>query len=645
MNTHTLYKAFAVLLATVVLVSCANRGSGPQGGPKDENPPVVLQTIPEYGAVNVDTTITDIHIKCDELVAIKDAYKHVVVSPPMKNKPSVRNKGKEAILSFVDTLKPNTTYTVYFGDAIVDNNESNPMRNYQFVFSTGNHVDSLYIDGYVIDAGNLARREDIIVGIYANAVDTTFTTTPFMYVAKTDTLGYFKISNIPDDAYNIFALNDVASSWYYSQKAGGEVAFLDEQVRPKIIENGKLKIESSLPTSLKGGADSIVVRSDSITPELLNSLTLRLFKEENKQEYFKKAVHPNRESFTLIFGHEPTKMPELKVLGGADSISHSLSTLPPVSSAVNFQLSTIPWLMEKIQRRDSLVYWITDTTLLKSDTLRFEMKYLKTDSVGNLAETIDTLKLVVPQKKTAPIKKKKKSAVDAKVKRTALTFEHNIREKMEIPDTITLKFAEPIDSIAYDSISLCLKEDTLFTPVPISFEIDDSVCTKQLRIIYEKDFGQTYKLTVDSASVYSIYGRHNDKFYKTFTLNKLETYSNLYITFPENPEHAILELLDLKNVVKYRSVLEGGEVTFQDIKPDKYVLRMIIDTNSNGKWDTGDISQGIQPEIVYYCPKLMNLPANWDVEELWDYKSINVLEQRPEEIGLRGNSTGKKSKK
>lgn len=624
MHTHALHKAFAVLLATAVLASCANRGSGPQGGPKDENPPIVLQTIPEYGAVNVDTTITDIHIKCDELVAIKDAYKHVVVSPPMKNKPGVRNKGKEAIVSFVDTLKPNTTYTIYFGDAIVDNNESNPLRNYQFAFSTGDHVDSMYIDGYVIDAQTLARREGIIVGVYTDAVDTTFTTTPFMYVAKTDTLGCFRMTNIPDGQYSVFALNDLSSSWYYSQKTGGEVAFLDEQVRPKIIENGKLKIESSLPTSLKGGADSVVVRSDSIAPELLNSLILRLFKEENKQEYFKKAVHPSKECFTLIFGHEPTKLPDLKVF---------------------CPLSTTPWVMEKIQRSDSLVYWITDTTLLKSDTLRLEMTYLKTDSIGNLADAIDTLKLVVPHKKVN-ISKSKKKGDDKKeaTKRVPLTFVHNIKEKMEVPDTITINFAEPIDSIVYDSISLCIKEDTLFTPVPINFEIDDSLCTKELRITYDKSFGETYKLTIDSASVYSIYGRHNDKFYKTFALKKLEEYANLYVTFPENPENAILELLDLKGVVKYRSVLEENEVIFQDIIPEKYVLRMIIDSNSNGKWDTGDVKEGIQPEQVYYCPKLMNLPANWDVEELWDYKSIDVLVQRPEELDKDNGKSNRKNR-
>ena len=636
MHTHALHKAFAVLLATAVLASCANRGSGPQGGPKDENPPIVLQTIPEYGAVNVDTTITDIHIKCDELVAIKDAYKHVVVSPPMKNKPGVRNKGKEAIVSFVDTLKPNTTYTIYFGDAIVDNNESNPLRNYQFAFSTGDHVDSMYIDGYVIDAQTLARREGIIVGVYTDAVDTTFTTTPFMYVAKTDTLGYFRMTNIPDGQYSVFALNDLSSSWYYSQKTGGEVAFLDERIKPK-GQGSRVKGQ--------GMMDSVMVSPDSIAPELLNSSILRLFKEENKQEYFKKAMHPNRESFTLIFGHEPTKLPELKVLGGADSISHSLSTLPPVSSAVNFQLSTIPWVMEKIQRSDSLVYWVTDTTLLKTDTLRLEMTYLKTDSIGNLADAIDTLKLVVPHKKVN-ISKSKKKGDDKKeaTKRVPLTFVHNIKEKMEVPDTITINFAEPIDSIVYDSISLCIKEDTLFTPVPINFEIDDSLCTKELRITYDKSFGETYKLTIDSASVYSIYGRHNDKFYKTFALKKLEEYANLYVTFPENPENAILELLDLKGVVKYRSVLEENEVIFQDIIPEKYVLRMIIDSNSNGKWDTGDVKEGIQPEQVYYCPKLMNLPANWDVEELWDYKSIDVLVQRPEELDKDNGKSNRKNR-
>ncbi len=607
MKALSTHRTLTALIAISVLVaSCANRGAGPQGGPKDEIPPVFEKCSPEPGSVNIDTLLKNVKMEFNENIVIKDAYKYVIVSPPMKNKPMVRATNKKVYTSFEDdTLQANTTYTIDYGNAITDNNEGNPLINFSYTFSTGDHLDTLFIEGYVIDAHTLAPKPEIIVGVYPNASDSDFITKPLFRVAKTNEEGYFRIKNIPDSTYKIYAINDLSSNWYYKSAAGGEVAFQGSRVKGQ----GSRRNET-VPMS----KDSSIIAGGMSKEE--EPLVLRLFKEELTQEYFKKAFRPAKETFTIVFGHEPTMMPDLKVLGTVDSVNSTTQEL---------------WVLEKPIRKDSLVYWITDTTLLKTDSLRLEMKYLKTDSLGNLAETLDTLKLTVPIKRSVQAKKKKKDE-EHKSDIQFIAFTHNLKQEMEVYDTITLNFAEPIKSIDYDSITVSIKVDSLFNPIPISFETGDSACNKELRIIYEKQFDETYKLNIDSACITSIYGRHNTKFYKTFTYKKPDSYANLYITFVNNPENAILELMNEQEAVKYTSILEDNEVIFQDIAPGTYYLRMIIDDNHNGKWDTGNVMKGLQPEKVYYMPEKLDLPANWDIEQKWDYESFDLLSQRHSDL-------------
>jgi len=593
MNIRALYRVIIALLLTVVSISCANRGAGPQGGPKDVNPPVLEESSPQYGDANIDTTLSKIKFKFNENVAIKDAYKHLIVSPPLKSIPNVKASGKEVITTFDDTLQANTTYTIYYGDCITDNNEGNPLSNYIYSFSTGAEVDSMYIDGYVINALTLAPMPDVIAGVYkVGSPENSFRTTPLYRLAKTNQKGYFRIMNVAAGEYNLFAIKDLASTWYYSNKEGGQVAFFDNPV-------------SSKPLS---------AAIDSISND---PIVLKMFVEHKKQEYFKKAMHPKRESFTLVFGNNRVSMlPEFKLLD-KDSLL----------------LEEPQFIRQESGRTDSLIYWVKDTVLLKSDTLRLEMKYLKSDSLNNLVLTTDTLKLSVPKKRVAEKKKKKSKKEEASVEEKKIEFiaiKHNFAEAMNVVDTITLHFSEPIKSISFDNITLNHVKDSVYTPVPITFETPDSVCNMELRVIYDKWFGETYRFNIDSASIESIYGRHNGKFYKTFKLQRLEEFANLFLKFKENPTDAVIELIDNNDVVKYRSVLEDGEVVFQDVLPGKYYMRMFIDLNKNGKWDTGDVDSLLQPEEMYYMPEELSLPANWDIEQIWDYKSFHILKQRPE---------------
>ena len=174
------------LVAT--LLSCARMGQ-PDGGWYDDTPPRVLYTSPADKATGVwGKRIT---ITFDEFIKLEDAVNKVVISPPQIEPADIKAAGKRIIIELKDTLKPNTTYTIDFSDAISDNNEGNPMGNYTYTFSTGERIDTFEVAGNVLEAANLEPVKGILVGLYDDLSDTAFVTRPMMRVSRTDSRGRF----------------------------------------------------------------------------------------------------------------------------------------------------------------------------------------------------------------------------------------------------------------------------------------------------------------------------------------------------------------------------------------------------------------------------------------------------------------------
>ncbi len=590
-------------MTAVLLHSCANRGSGPQGGPKDESSPVIVKSSPDNRARLVSSK--RISIEFNELISIEAAYKNVIISPTQKNQPTVKAIGKKAVITLEDSLLDNTTYTIDFGNSIVDYNEKNVLKDYQFSFSTGADFDTLQISGIVLDAHTLKAMSGISVGIYKTDNDTAFETTPFMRMTKTKEDGSFVIRNIKEGKYKLYALNDFTQTYFYKQ-IGTDIAFCDSILQPDVHMHGK--IDTIWSDSLKTKFDSLIV--DAHTEYYPKDLILKSFKENPIRHFFKKCTRNGKNNFTLTFGATPLKQPVLTII---DSTEHS-----------NW------YVQEKAMRADSLTYWITDSLLYKQDTLKLSLIYLKTDSTSNLVEKTDTINMVVTNK----IGKKRNKSNEVDNQNLPLLFVHNIVNDMEVYDTLSLNFEEPITEIAKDSIQLFIKKDTIWTQVPFELIKDDSLCTKKLNFIYKKSYGDTYKLNVDSASIRSMYGRTVDKFYKTFRIKQLEEYGNLFIKLPDMPQNGIIELLNQKEQWVQTAFIDGNEYIFQDIKPGVYYIRLIIDENANGKWDTGIYKDNKQAELVYYYPKQIKIRANWDIEEEWPYNNIPWEKQRPEELKI-----------
>ena len=198
---HTLPLAVIIIL----LYACASTGT-PDGGPYDETPPKFVRATPEPNATN--NKRKKIAIEFDEFIKIENAAEKVIISPPQTEMPEVKASGKRVLVEFFDTLRDNTTYTIDFGDAIVDNNEGNPMGNFSYAFSTGEIIDTMEVSGTVLNAQDLEPIKGIQVGLHSNLNDSAFTSLPFVRISRTDSRGHFTIKGVAPGKYRIYALKD-----------------------------------------------------------------------------------------------------------------------------------------------------------------------------------------------------------------------------------------------------------------------------------------------------------------------------------------------------------------------------------------------------------------------------------------------------
>ena len=226
-------KYFAIIVSAVLLSRCANVVT-PTGGPKDVKAPVVLEASPENNSTNFKGKT--IRLTFDEFVTLNNASNNVFISPPMNKKPTYRTSGKTVIIKFEEPLKPETTYSINFGNAIKDLHEGNVFKGYTFNFSTGDKIDSLSLKGKITSAETLKAAEGFIIGLYTNDNDTlTLDSLPYRvkpnYVTTTDKNGNFEFSGLADKDYLIFALKDNNANLIFDL-ATEEIAFSKDLVRP-----------------------------------------------------------------------------------------------------------------------------------------------------------------------------------------------------------------------------------------------------------------------------------------------------------------------------------------------------------------------------------------------------------------------------
>ena len=617
---HIVRKAFPVVVLAAILYSCASIGR-PEGGPKDYDPPRFVGSTPVAGAIN--NKRTKVSLQFDEFIKLEKATEKVVVSPPQIQQPEIKASGKRIQVNLLDSLKPNTTYTIDFSDAIVDNNEGNPLGNFAFTFSTGAQIDTMEVSGTVLDASNLEPIKGILVGLHANLNDTAFTKLPFDRVARTDSRGRFSIRGVAPGKYRIFGLMDSDQNFAFTQKSE-VIAFNDSLIIPRMEE--RLRMDTAWVDSLT--YDTIVEKK--YMHYLPDDVILRAFKELNYSQYLIKSERLVPQKFTLYFA------------GKADTL--------PVLKGLNFE-DKDAFIIEKNQRNDTIHYWVKDSLLYKQDTLALSLTYLYTDTLNQLIPRTDTLKLVSKQKtltKEEPEKKKKKKKKDEEDEPEPTKFlpvNVGAPSSMDVYGSISLTFDEPI--ARFDSAAIHLKEkvDTLWKDIPFEFE-QDSLNLKRFNLYYDWEPGNEYEFSVDSTAFHGIYGLFTDKIKQGFKVRKLEEYASITFLVTGADSTAFVELLDAQDkVVRQRRLTDGGYADFYFLNPGKYCARLVNDRNGNGIWDTGNFEKGEQPEEVYYYNMILEPKANWDLDkQSWDIHAIPLDKQKLDELKKQKPDEDKKKK-
>lgn len=605
---------YTVITIAVLLISCANMGQGPQGGRIDLSPPRLMSSSPKHNTTNFKGN--KIELIFDENVIIKDQNDKVIVTPPQKRMPIIRSANRKLTVELRDTLKENTTYTIDFTDAVQDNNENNPLENFSLSFSTGDVVDSLTVSGRVIQAMDNEPVKGYYVGLHSNMADTAFTHTPFERISKTNDRGEFTIRGIAPGQYRLFALDDKNRDYMYDNPMEA-LAFYDVMLEPSAID--AVRYDTIFADEEKQLVDSI--KTVNYVKFLPDNIVMKSFLSDKKREYFKNAERKEARQFSLNFG---------------------AATDEPLLEPLNFDPS-IDWVIaDRNLSRDTIyTYWIKDESIMQMDTLLFNMTYNMTDTLNNLVTKTDTLSVINRERKNRK-KDKEKKKDDEGEEIIFLEIKSNIKGSWDIFDRIDIEFNEPIADSLKSLISFQQKVDTVYKDVDFTFS-SDSLNPRKYQVSRRWQYGEEYKIAIDSASVYSIYGLWNDKWEHSFKVKTEDQYghvavrvSGIYDSIP-----SFMELLDSAGKPLRKAVVKDHIAIFRNVNPGKYFARLIIDSNNNGKWDTGEYAENRQPEEVYYYQSSFEVRAYWEDELAFDVdlssysKPEEILKNKPEDKEAR----------
>ena len=635
---------FALLLFTLALVAACARMGNPDGGWYDETPPRVVGASPTEKATGVKTR--KLHIRFNEFIKIENATENVVVSPPQLESPDIKAGGKSIDIELKDSLKANTTYTVDFSDAITDNNEGNPLGNYTYSFSTGEHIDTMEVSGWVLAADNLEPVKGILVGLYANLADSAFRTQPMLRVAKTDGRGHFVIRGIAPGKYRVYALQDVDGDYHLTQK-GEQMAF-----------NREIIVPSSKPDVRQDTLWRDSLRIDSIsrvsyTHFLPDNIMLRAFTHVQTDRFFTKAERTLPECFSLVFTAGSNELPQLRGL--------------------NFNNAERAFIVMPTAKKDTITYWIKDSALINQDTLRMQMQYWSTDTTGQLRMKQDTIEVLAKTPYAKRLKEKQKKAEEWKkaqdkaqkkgepfetiMRPEALKVEVKVNNSIAPDENVRIELPTPLQSLDSTKVHLYSKRDTLWYEARYRIRVregGDSLAPVGTNLLHKRWLelqaewkpGVEYSFELDSLALTDIYGTTSGKIKQGFKVREDKEFATLAVSLTAlTDSNVVVQLLNEQDAVVKQTRALAGTANFYYLQPATYYLRLFVDRNGNGRWDTGDFYRGEEPETVYYFPEEIECKANWDATRTWNPTAKPLNEQKPGKITKQKPDKGKSIKR
>ncbi len=532
LKLNTLY--FAIL--SLLFWQCASQ-QPITGGEKDETPPKLIRSLPKDQSLNYKSNT--ILLEFDETIVLKNLRKELIIAPYTEVKYTNRiKKGRILELKLDSALDENTTYTFNFRNSVQDFNEKNPAENLQIAFSTGDYIDSLYIEGNVENLLTGTDVKDASVILYASNDTLGLLGGRPIYVGKADEEGNFKIENIKPNSYQLVALSEADDNLKYTKREE-RIAFLKENIQ----------LDSNL-----------------------TEVSLKVMDYDNK-EFKLISARQNKQYFDFKF-NKTVKDFELEI---ADSVFAESILAKSLGEEVR----------------------LFNPALVATDS--FEVTFRATDSIGNQIDTTKFIQFSIPKK----LAEEKFSVV--------LTPASN--SKFPPNDSLQMEFTfnKPVTEIRLDSIYQILQvnDSTMDT---LNWNVKPILENYRTKIIFPKtqitdklsyQFRKGTFISADSDTLEAqniTYSIMNPEDYGVLS-GKIETWADNFI----------IQLLDNGKVEQ--ELRDEKNYTFRFVKPGKKSIRILVDENGNGKWDSGDYKTKTLPEKVYfYEGSELNLKANWEIE-------------------------------
>ena len=511
----------------------------------------------------------------------------------MEKAPKFKIKGKGVIVYFENDLDSNKTYTLDLTNAIGDNNEGNMFPGFTLVFSTGDRIDSMMVTGIVQDCNTLKPIKGATVMLYKDHADSAvFLKRPDAAV-KTDDWGFFRMRNIQDTIYRMYALIDDNNNNMYEAE-NERIAFIDTLVRPLT------RVADSIPELMKYDMKDTV-----------NCLA-------RKTEYS-----------LNIFREKPTK----QLIVNKERIGERtayITFMAPYAQIDSIWIKGVP--QEKLitqfnNVQDSLEIWINDPKT-QPDTLFLNVKYMKTDTLGMLNSFTEEIKLAKPKSLLVGKSAKK----DIKKEDTTCVFTLEAKPELVEQYGFTMEFKYPVVQEAFDSLifrSINPRQQETIGKYKV---IQDSLNLRKYTImpVDKLQTGWEYYLKVPHRKFTDINGFYNDSTEVKVSLPTDDKLSSISLVLSNVNNKYIIDLLNEKkdNIIRSFIVDKDQTLLFPYLKAGKYSIRFTEDINRNGIVDTGNLLEHKQPEkVMFYTladgnnlidiPEMTELEQNVDLGEMF----------------------------
>ena len=506
--------ALSFLAGSLLLWSCANQGA-PEGGPYDMEPPRLLQANPEVKATGVTTR--HFVLTFDENVKLSSQTDKIIVSPPQREAARITASGRHVNIQLEDSLRPSTTYSFYFDDVIVDNNEDNPLEGFSYLISTGERIDSMQVAGRIVDALTYEPIGDLLIGAYhpGQMSDSALAQHTFPYVSKSNKMGRFTLRGLPDSTYLVFATKDNDRNYRYNEPSEG-LAFSPRSYRTSLkdsLRTDTLRIDS-------------IVRRDTLHRD---SLITRPY-----TYYYPKDVALRYSVPTIVrkgierHSRVDSLLCRIEFLSPTGSFPVIRSLDKPSAPAAQLYLASM--------KDRTLDLWLRDAELIARDSVRFALSYERSDSLQRVALHTDTLSFLKPRLRTP---RTKKGEVEKSPLQLLASGATGLRAQ-SLEDSLKITASRPLAQLPKEALRLTVTVDSTTKPLDFTL-VQDSLDRLSYSLHFTRGYGQQYQLKLDSAAVRDIYGAAADSVSFTQSTLAEQELGQLSVQLKGIREHALVQ--------------------------------------------------------------------------------------------------------